>query len=677
MITSKVGQTPDTGNFIHGCFMVRVGTDFNTYLDIMRYALQDEIHGTNEKPGLEKNVETILNTASDDLNTGYLPVYFSKRKCRDSSLGGNDAINPLPQFCLDDDIVHPHYQPNYGASVGMGQVYSENYDDTQQILYMGFGIPVYSNVGNFWSNAVDQDMANLVNKGGGSGLAQKIGELIGSAPIRIINIATIPSKFIAAAVDGLSNVKITKYYAFSSQMPMYFRFVNTIFVMLATNMNIMGSNTDYSTTGSDSSGTTSLGLLNEGTQQTQDVSGLSTVFKDYGLDMAKIMLKRYVYENGNTGSIYNRYTDEALFEQASKNDGEGIAQANDPTQSTNPNPTTSTGTDPVANEGAVTADTEARSWSINWFDGFKAAYGGAIYDGHLFIGFRIDKGLGASESFSNSTGESQLAQVANAKFQEGQQASFASMGGRFGTGSLGSVLTDVVSGAMGVLQGVANGLRLDPLAAVLTGSAKIDIPEVWMSSNYSRSASFSITCLSPYGDMESIFMAEYVPLACILAGALPRGTGLSSHSAPFICQAYCRGIFSSPLCMIESLEITRGADQFGFNAARLPLKLSMNVTLKDLTPTMYMTMGGSRGLANAIFGTDDSFGEYMLTLSGMGLRDRLSPFRGIRRKTTILLSTLYKNKLSPFMLGMEGGSRFLISRVISTIVSAGRGLPGN
>jgi hypothetical protein len=92
---------------------------------------------------------------------------------------------------------------------------------------------------------------------------------------------------------------------------------------------------------------------------------------------------------------------------------------------------------------------------------------------------------------------------------------------------------------------------------------------------------------------------------------------------------------------------------------------------------MYMNLGGDTGIAKQIFGSDDNFGEYMLTLSGMGLRERLAPFRNMRRKARILMSTLYKNKLSPFMLGMEGGSRFTISRMISTITSGGRGLPGN
>lgn len=662
MSSAANARTLDSGSWVHGCFTVKVGTDFKTYKDVMYYAMQDEIFGTSTKPALDPNVKKVLDGAGS--SNGPLPIYFSKRKCRDSSLGGNDAINPLPQFSIDDDISHPHYYGDDVGNVAMGQVYSENYDDTQQILYLGFGIPAFTNLADFWGKAVDMDMANFVNKGSGI-TAEKIGYLIGSAPIRLIKLATIPFKFIGAMMDTLQNVPVGKYYSFSSQMPMYFRFVNTILVMLATNMNMMGSSTEYPGTGSQTANTTSLGLVEGGTKNTDDMKGMSSVFRDRGLDMARIMVKRYLYENGNQALANKRWTDQALFDAAAYDNGSGVASTGSSTTATN----SSSSTTPQSSQGAT--------WKANWFDAFKTAYKDAIYDGHLYIGFRIDKGMGASESFSNSTGESQISQLANAKFQEGRDAAFDTMHGSFGDGAIGDTLGGIVSGAKGLLDGLFGTLKLDPLAAVMSGEAKIDIPDVWMSSSFSRSASFSLTCLSPYGDFESIFQSEYVPLACILAGAVPRGTGYSSHSSPFICQAYCRGVFASPLCMIESLEITRGADQNGFTAARLPLKLTIHVGLKDLSPVMAMNMGGDRGIVEELLGFDDSFQEYMLTLAGMGLRERLAPFKAIRRKWEILVSTVYKNKLSPFMLGMEGGSNFMISRVISTFVSGGKGLPGN
>lgn len=668
--TTATGKTPDTGNWVHGCFIVKVGTDFKTYKAVMEYAQQDEVYGSASAPKLDPKVKEIL-ASNPGADGGPLPLYFSKRKCRDTSLGGNDAINPLPQFSVDDDISNTIYEDATNSEISMGQVYSENYDDLQQILYLGFGIPLFSNVGNFWATATDMQLSGFVNKGAGISL-DKIGYLIGSAPIRIFNIATIPYKFIGAMARSIEQVPISKYYSFSSQMPMYFRFVNTILVMLATNMNIVGSSDSINSTGSDVSGKTSIQLDEEGTKQTQSLSGLPSVFREHGLDMARIMTKRFFYENGKSTSISQAYTDQAIIDSSNLNNGLGVTQSTDDNTST-----TSTGN---ATNSQTTNGENAppgRNWLMQYFDNFAAAYKTAIYDGHLFIGFRIDKGMGGSESFSNSTGESQISQLANEKFMQGRDASFKTMGGDFGNSGIMGALTAVTDLIGGAISGALGTLKMDPLGAALTGSARIDIPDVWTSSSYSRTASFTITCLAPYGDFETIFQSEYVPLACILAGALPRGTGHSSHSAPFVCQAYCKGVFSSPLSIIESLEITRGADQFGLNAARLPLKISMNVTLKDLSPAMYMSMGSDRGVLNAIMGTDDSFGEYMMTLSGMGLRDRLSPYKSMRRKVDILLSTLYKNKLSPYMLGMEGGSRFLISRAISNVVSAGKNLPSN
>lgn len=666
-------RTPDTGNWIHGCFLVTVGTDyttykdvFRTYSDIVKYASEDDSFTNGGAklgaPALDPNIKKILDGGTDN-EKGTIPIYFSKRKCRDSSLGGNDAINPLPQFSVDDDISHPHYYVDTKGEVAMGQVYSENYDDFQQILYLGFGIPVFANVGNFWTNAVDQNLADFVNKGTGI-TAEKIGYLLGSAPMRVYQIATVPFKFLAALTNSLQNVPISQYYSFSSQMPMYFRFVNTILIRLATNMNMAGSLQSVPSTGSVTSDTTAVAQVTGGTKAGEDLSGLSTAFRDHGLDMARIMVKRYKYEMGNAGIAGKRFTDEALTNSINANNGQGTTAENNATQSTQP-------TDP-------SVASEFKTWTMSLFDNFRAAYNDGLYDGHLFIGFRIDKGMGGSESFSNATGESQISQTANERFMAGREAAFQAQNGEFGTGAAGGAMSWVSGLVTGAVKSISNMVGMDPLVAAGTGAARITIPDVWMNSTWNRTASFTITCLAPYGDFESILASEYVPLACMLAGTLPRGTGYSSHSSPFVCQAYCRGVFSSPLCIIENLEVVRGADQFGMTAARLPLKLTMHVTLKDLSPAMYMNMGGTGGILQALIGTDDNFGEYMMTLSGMGLRDRLNPYRNIRRKVDILMSTLFKNKLNPYMLGMDGADRFLISRVISRISGvSGRGLPGS
>ena len=660
MSTAVKGRVSDTGTWMKGCFSVRVGTDFKTYKEILEYSMQDETFpgGTLAKPVIPASVKSVLaGGGSDDP----LPIYYSKRKCRDTSLGGNDAINPLPQFCVDDDIAHDHYSSELESTVSMGQVYSENYDDTQQILYLGFGTPVFTDLGSFWGTAADMDMANFVNKGSGI-TAEKIGYLLGSTPIRIIKIATIPYQFIATILDNLENVPITKYYAFSSQMPMYFRFVNSILVTLATNMDLMGSDPPNNTTGSPTTSATSIDLVTGG--NTDDLSGMGTIFRDRGLDIAKIVTKRFLYEYGMNHEVGQRNTDQALFANAAANNGTGNS-----TGSVASDTATSTPTD-----GSVATPTG--NWQRNWINSWEAAYGATFYDAHLYMGFRVEKGGQANESFSNTTGESQISQLANSKFQESRDISFGTAGGNFGDSVFGDIVSTVAEGVTGFLKGALGTLSLDALGAAATGASRIEIPEVWTNSTFSRSSSFTLNLMAPYGDYETIFQTLYVPLACVLAGSLPRATGHSSYSAPFICQAYCRGVFSSPLAMVESLDISRGADQFGFNFARLPLDITIHLTLKDLSPVMSMNMGGDKGIAEQLIGSEDSFQEYMLTLAGMGLRERLAPYKSLRRKASILLTTLFRNKTSPYLVGMDSG-RLLASRVVSTIVSGGRGLPTN
>jgi hypothetical protein len=80
-------------------------------------------------------------------------------------------------------------------------------------------------------------------------------------------------------------------------------------------------------------------------------------------------------------------------------------------------------------------------------------------------------------------------------------------------------------------------------------------------------------------------------------------------------------MFAIPLGIIDSLNITRGAAEFGWNHARLPTVINVSFSIKDLSPIMHIALADSAKLAP--FTNNTAFEEYMMTLSGMGLNERL------------------------------------------------------
>lgn len=267
--------------------------------------------------------------------------------------------------------------------------------------------------------------------------------------------------------------------------------------------------------------------------------------------------------------------------------------------------------------------TEGRLQELNgvkgWFESFISGLAPQALGAGDYVGFRVEKSVDSSESFSNQTGESSIASTLNG-------ATSSAMDTNFATGGWAQGIKDVLSGATDVF-------GLGGATSVLMGDAFIDIPEVWKGSGFNKSYSISFQLRSPYGDPISIMQSIYLPLALILAGTLPRAAGKNSYTSPFLCRCYCKGMFAIPLGIIESLSIKRGSSEFGWNNANLPIAVDVNLSIKDLSPAMYMSLGTDSW--SEVFNQNSSFQEYMLTLSGMGLQDRVLYFKNFMRKMKI------------------------------------------
>lgn len=260
-------------------------------------------------------------------------------------------------------------------------------------------------------------------------------------------------------------------------------------------------------------------------------------------------------------------------------------------------------------------------------DTFLGHYMAARRDGGKFLQLRVDHTGSMNESFSNSFGKPSIANKINGMSSDARQARFDLSDGNTGIGIL-----DAATGALKkMVEGALDGVHLSGLMS-LAGAAFVDIPDRWEDASTSfPTASYTIELRTPYGHRYSRFTNLMVPLACILAGALPHSTGKASYTQPFLCSLFSRGRQQVRLGMIDSLSITRGAGNFGWNNRGDCLAIDISFTVKDLSSIMHAPIDSGFSLTkpwkNMLFDNENPFNDYMAVLGNLSLADQYYPIR--------------------------------------------------
>lgn len=605
--------------------------DFQTVDEMLTFVMNS---GYNAQDSPTKDVVRNILTAGENNAS---PSFTNKPYLADTRLGMNDAINVLWQFNRDDDIIHPVNMTS--DNQGMGRVYSQMIEKHQQIVWMTFGVPEFTGLLDFYTNAVDMKVANFMRNGGGS-LISDISSVIGSTVGFAIKLPFMPFIWLKKLADIRNIFKVTKYYDFRSTMPLYYQAVTTMLSHLAVNMGfISGFDSEFD---------------GESTSDNAVKEALPIFLQKSGPDIYRILMQRSELRLGQTnpGGLISKTSAELL-------------------EATNRNDMTTQSAEAMSMAGAsVDADNKVstpKEWASNSI--LDNDYGGSFLQGMMdtalgglsYVGFRIEKSTDSSESFSNSTGESSIAQTLNSQASSNRDKSFGTMGGKTGI--------DVVDGVVESLKSFATSMSevtsTDVLLNAYSGSAYIDIPEVWQNSTFGKSYSFDMQLRAPYGDPISIFQSIYVPLCMVLAAALPRAAGKHAYTSPFLIRAYCRGMFSIPLGIIESISIRRGGSEFGWNINQLPTQVDISFTIKDLSPNMYMAIGtGTIGTElAAIFSQNSSFQEYLMTLGGLGLAERVMFFKNLSRRFDQFLTTMRNTYTNPLYWSNRIGDSSVIRMI--------------
>lgn len=581
---------------------------------------------------------------------------LSATKFTDTTLGGNFCINPHPQFHIGADIRVPRFSLGNGGSAryenlkevneiygslssgnsknmgrGMGRLYSEVFDDQNQIIYLRFGKPEFNGITTFFTGFYNSEASLLARTGRMPTLTYQLGVIIGGAAA--LPFTVISSLF--ALGRWVAGMPASKYYYLRPTQPLFWKAANTILNTLNVNTGIYNPQVGaeekqyYDESIEDFSGLA--GTINPNVYQNL----LPDVFlKNGGVDL-------YAVANRAARMAHVHHTNlEETLSKITRTDnlGETLLQ----TMLGNTAVPESRGIDAalksyyesaegteVPPEGGYRATGDQTSGGTlafmgGWLKDLKDNHAAEAADGSAFLGLRVEFGGTNSESFTTSTRPSDIASNFNSTSSGARNARF-----NFSEGQLGGGIGDLINGALnqakGLAVGAVDGLQLSGLFA-LAGSAFVDIPEqVDQSMANLPSMSYNIQLRAHAGDPYTMMQSIDVPMACILAAVLPHSTGKSSYGPPFIAELYHKGWAQSRLCVCTSASFTRGTGNIGWNSQRRPLGIDVQLEFKDLSSIMHMpiTSGFSLNPFNNVFADDNIFNDHLAVLSGLGLADQV------------------------------------------------------
>jgi len=652
-------------------YMFYLEDSFNNYTDYLRYI--EKTVGTWQ--GLDKLNNDIFQAdgTSSSFDQALSIDNYVKGSQSSTEVGMNNAINCLWQFGWDDDIVHPVnaignvVDPGVG---GLGRVYAENYDSTQQLLYISVGIPKFNTAGS-WLNSSIQESAMRMNSGGDNfSILKELGRLVGFSIKLAITYYTLPFTLISWLGDFAENLNVTKYVDFEPSMVLYYKFVNTAMVNLAVNMGLLpnGVPEDPNKQSLFETFTEWMGASSIGSQTdrlymslwspTPDKDDANSLVSGLTIEERKARIEqglpKVMQGDFDIFSILaKRDNIIGIFREAGKN-GDKFPTADAIAAGNYPEYTPKKG----------------------WFTHLKARANSSTMWADKFVSFRIDKNVDSSESFSSSTRQTAAAQYVNSITSAARDKREGHLASLLGTESL---TNKFLSGIVDAVKSAASTLGGEGLASIMLGDGFVDFPEIWDNSSFSKSHSFSFELRSPYGDPVSIFQSIYIPLLMLLCMSLPRAVGPNAYTSPFYVRMYAKGMIAVPFGLIESISITRGSAEFGWNKSFLPTVVKVNITVKDLAPAMYMAVqngsdatGIFTNLKN-IVAAPTAFGEYLMTLAGLGWVDRVCFSRRIARQSRIFYHLTRTTICSPFFWGTTA-SETTVGKIVAAFQPvAGRG----
>lgn len=249
-----------------------------------------------------------------------------------------------------------------------------------------------------------------------------------------------------------------------------------------------------------------------------------------------------------------------------------------------------------------------------------------ILTSYQYVQFYVDPdSVAAGDSLSNATSESMM----KGMFDSGQNtmkdlAFMANSGGidtagfqQFSEDSLSALSAGIqqILGNNNTIVGGAGGAlaRVFNLAGDVVKGNNVIIPNIYNSSDYSRTMSLTVHLRSPYGTKLGYFLNIYVPMMHLLALALPKQASANTYASPFLVKAFVEGMWTCNLGIVRSISINKNTESLSTDG--LPMEVDVTLDIEDLYSDLTMTPSD----APIRFIHNTSLIEFLATNCGMSL----------------------------------------------------------
>ncbi|MCK9234788.1 MAG: hypothetical protein M0R77_00575 [Gammaproteobacteria bacterium] len=620
------------------------------------------------------------------------PIYYSTAdtKYTDTTLGGNFAINPPPQWTRSADIKR-RGRSKYGH--GMGRAYSERIDDYSQLVHMRLGVASFNSLSTFVGNFYNHNLGTLSRTGRGPGVMFMAGKAVGF----VVAIAAWKIQALMLIGQGVAfflEKGSTRFYKLKPTMPIYWNTVQTIVNQLAVNLGVSPRAIQNAPVGN---------AILQGYQFTEgDANRLREAFPGLFTRMGSIDVwalanrsqRMYINQISKADNLYGKY--EGGIKDSLENDIRELYQGEvtDPgrrayvdyldswlnTAAGTPEGVVTDEQGQIVSAGIETINSLERGDVPRLVDYYEAE----LYDGSAFITFRVNYTGSVSDSVSNQSGESDIGNTLNGLVSKAKEATFAFAGGNIAPG-----VGEVIKMAGNFVSGALDSFGLTGVVNAAVGGAFVDIPSQWKSSSASfNKSTYTIDLVSPYNHPMAKLMFQYIPMAMLMAAAFPRSTGTQSYYAPPMLEFYDQGRAQTRLGMISDLSFERGFTNLGFNHSNRAMGIRATFSIADMSNIVHVpisvnngllelitgtVLGGGRGavtgimknIGNQMFDDESPFNDYLGVIAGLSVADQVFTLRKAKLRATRALMN-WERWTSPARLAHITGD-WIPSRLLSML----------